>query len=406
MSAFWIVAIVVAAATAALVLFPLIRGRREGAAPDRADYDIAVFKDQLAEVDRDLERGLLDRERADAARLEIQRRVLAERPARDAASDTAAAEPAQGRRRRSPLLAAALAGAVAVGSFGLYWQLGAPDAPDAPLASRGAPVGRGAAVADADGGDDLSALTMEQAVAQLRQRMEAEPGRLDGWLLLGRSYLAMERYADAAEAYRRAVELSDGRPDVAGDYGEALVAAANGTVSLEAVEMFRTALAGDPADAKARYYLALAAAQQGDLASALQGWVDVVVLSPADAPWLAAVQQQVARAATALGVDTATLKPSPEVAALVEGMARGQVSGQVRGQAAGPTREEMAAAAAMSDEERTAMIRSMVERLAARLEDQPDDRMGWLRLARAYDVLGEEEKAKEARARAAALDPR
>ncbi len=124
------------------------------------------------------------------------------------------------------------------------------------------------------------------------------------------------------------------------------------------------------------------------------------------APWGPVLRQQIERAARALDIDPATVKPSPGAAALVAARpgAREPPPGAPPATTpAGPGRADVEAAARMSDEERAAMIRSMVKRLADRLEENPGDREGWLRLARAYEVLGEAEKAGEARARAEAL---
>jgi cytochrome c-type biogenesis protein CcmH len=238
---------------------------------------------------------------------------------------------------------------------------------------------------------------METAVASLVERLRANPDNADGWILLGRSYVTMDRYAEAAEAFRRALRLNGADPDLAAAYGEALVAAAGGQVTPNARQAFQSAFDAAPDNPKARYYLALHRAQQGDLNGALQGWVDLAAIAPADVPWLPIVHQQITRAAAELGIDPATIEPSPE--------ARAAQARTPAGEAAppGPTRADVEAAAGMSAEDRDQMIRSMVERLAARLEDQPDDREGWLRLARAYEVLGDPDKARDALARAEAL---
>jgi cytochrome c-type biogenesis protein CcmH len=377
-TALWIAAAALTVATLGLLLAPLLR-RREPP-PARAEFDLAVFRDQLAEVDRDLERGLLDTEQAEAARIEVERRMLA-------AADETALAPPEPRQRRGGLVFAFLAIVVVpTGAFGLYLSLGTPGIPDQPWAAGNtpAPVAAGAA-------------TMETAVASLVERLRANPDNADGWILLGRSYVTMDRYAEAAEAFRRALRLNGADPDLAAAYGEALVAAAGGQVTPNARQAFQSAFDAAPDNPKARYYLALHRAQQGDLNGALQGWVDLAAIAPADVPWLPIVHQQITRAAAELGIDPATIEPSPEARAAQTRAPAGEAAPR------GPTRADMEAAAGMSAEDRDQMIRSMVERLAARLEDQPDDREGWLRLARAYEVLGEPDKARDALARAEAL---
>lgn len=377
MTGLWIAAAAMTAAVVGLVVLPLLR--RSAAPADRVEYDRAVFADQLAEIDRDTQRGLLIADQANAARIEIQRRILA----------TARESPAKvAGTRRSPALAAVLGLAIAAGAFGLYADLGTPGAPDQPLAERQRAGERAVA-----SGEARAAPSLDDAAETLRQRLAQSPGDLNGWLLLGRTYLSIGRYAESISAFETALELSGGEPDVAANLGEARVAAEDGRVGDAARIAFRAALAGDPGNPKALYYLALDRAQQGDVAGALQDWTNLVVTAPPDAPWLGFVRQQIALAAAEIGVDPASVRPS-------------ETAPGVAPQAPGPTREDMEAAAEMAPEERAAMIRAMVERLAARLEDEPDDLEGWRRLARAWDVLGESEKASEARRRATALEER
>jgi cytochrome c-type biogenesis protein CcmH len=368
-SALWIAAAALTVATLALVLAPLFR-RREPP-PARAEFDLVVFRDQLAEVDRDLERGLLDTEQAAAARIEVERRMLA-------AADEKAPVPSATRHGRGGLVLAAFAVVlVPAGAFGLYLVLGTPGIPDQPLAAREQP-----------GSTAAGGVTLETAVANLAERLQANPDNAEGWILLGRSYVTLERYPEAAEAFRHALQLNGVEPDLAAAYGEALVAAADGQVTPDARKAFQDALGSAPDNPKARYYLALDKAQQGDLKGALQGWVDLVKIAQSDAPWLPIVRQQIGRVAAALNIDPPIAEPSASAGEAAP---------------AGPTRADMEAAAGMSEEDRGRMIRSMVDRLAARLEENPDDREGWLRLARAYEVLGEPDKARDARARAEAL---
>ena len=377
MSGLWVMIAAVSALVMTLVLFPLLRRRRPARPPDRVAYDLAVYQDQLAELDRDIDRGLLEPDRAEAARLEIKRRMLS------SGAVAPGAEPPAHQAGRSLVLAAALAIAVPLAALGLYWDLGHPGGAEKPVTASDPAA---------------PALTMEQAVAQLQQRLDADPANLEGWLLLGRSYLSLGRPAEAVVAYRTAAQLSGQRSDVVADYGEALVAGDQGRVSPAAQSLFERALSGDPQDTKARYYIALAKAQRGDLEGALRDWADVVALSPPDAPWIPAVREQMAQAAAELGVDPQSVTASAEARALGDsGTAPDRPS---------PTEEDMAAAAQMPAEDRAAMINAMVDRLAARLKDDPDDIEGWLRLAGAYEVIGQSGKAREARARAEALRSR
>lgn len=382
----------------ALLLPPLVRRRSAG--PTRLDCDLAVFRDQLREIEREEERGVIAPGEAEAARLEIQRRMLA---AAQAESKPGAAAKHSGAGGR--WVAAAVAFLVPAGAFSLYLALGSPGTTGRAFAERQA------SAAGQDAGEAAAHANLEQAVDRLAERLKGRPDDLDGWLMLARSYTSLERFGDAARAYRQAVSASQNRSDVAADYAESLVLASGGSVTAEARSVLEGVFAADALNPKARYYLGLSSAQRGDLGAALQAWVDLLRLAPVDAPWLPFVDSQVAQAARQAGLDRASLKPSPEAERLARSVAATGVRagapppGEARPAIPGPSAEDMDAAQKMSESDRAAMIRGMVDRLAKRLEENPNDRDGWLRLARAYEVLGEREKAKGAQARAEALKP-
>lgn len=338
-----------------LLVLPLVRPGR--AAPPREEYDLAIYRDQLAEVERDAERGLLVGEQVTAARTELQRRMLA---AAETGSGDAVSAAGGGRTAALILVAAVLAAA-----FGIYGYLGSPDLPGQPLAER-----RDALQAVAKGQAE-----MERLIDDLARKMKEQPGNIEGWLLLGRSYQSQNRYSDAAQAFGRAVDMSDRPADILAAYGEARVLAQDGTVAPGDVEIFEEVMAKDPRDPRARYYIGNFRAQQGDLRGALQSWVDLIAASPADAPWLGEVRERVASAERQLGLEAGSVKPSAAVG--------------------DPP--------ASPPEMDAATIRAMVDGLAAKLKENPDDLNGWLMLARSYEVLGEAEKARQARARAEAL---
>jgi cytochrome c-type biogenesis protein CcmH len=388
----WVVMAVLTAGALVPVLMPLLR--RVQAASRRADYDIAVYRDQLGEVERERERGVLSADEVAAATTEIERRILA-------AADAEEVSTLEERPPRDKRLAAALiAVAVPVGAVALYLNVGSPGLPDQPLAERratGNPSQGASQDAQGAGG-------MARMAERLAQRLLKNPNDFNGWKLLGRSYLEMQRYADAADTYRRALEVGGERPGIAADYAEALVFAADGVVTPKALDIFTTLADADPLNPRARYYLGLAQAQGGDVRGALQAWVDLRALSPPAAPWLVAVERQIVAAARDLGIDAAEIAPSPAARELAKSVpaAQPQMPAARQADAPGPTGDDVEAAAGMSAAERADMIRTMVERLARRLEKEPGDIEGWRRLARAYEVLGEKEKAAEARRRAAA----
>jgi cytochrome c-type biogenesis protein CcmH len=351
----------------AMLLTPLYF-RRHGPA-SREAYNLVVYRDQLAEVERDLARGVLAAEHAEAARAEIARRILALKPA-DADSGSGASP-------RTAVIAILLLPVVA---GMLYWRLGSPSLADQPFAGRTA---AGTATAAATPTD----IDMSEALARLGAHLKEHPEDLTGWLLFARAELGIGRYQEAADAYRHAAELSGHRADISGDWGEAQVLAAGGTVTPAAKEALAAGLRDSEAAPRSRYYLALGQMQQGEVKGALAAWVDLAAEAPANADWLPLVRQRIAEAASTLGIDPATLKATTDAPADAA------------------VAEAAKAAASASPEERRAMILAMVGTLASRLESQPDDVEGWARLGRSYMVLNQPDKAKEAYARAVKLKP-
>jgi len=360
-----LLALAIAAVTfvvVATVVLPLMKGAR--AAPERASFDRAVYRDQLKELERDRARGLIDADQTAAARLEIERRLLAA----DARPEAAAA-----RRSGSPALAIALALLLPAAAAGIYLALGAPGAPDEPYAARGPE--RALAAAEGRHGD------VAGAVAALEKDLAAHPDDAEKWLLLARSAATLGQWQNSANAYQKALMLTKSRPDVASAYGEMLVFAAEGIVTPRAQEAFTAALARDPKDNAARYYLALAEAQAGNAQAAIDGWQRLAA-DVADPELRDRLRARIADAASSAGVAAPALAGP-----------------------AGPSAEDRARAEKMTPAERQQMIRGMVDELAAKLKADPGDFEGWMKLARAYSVLNERDQAADAYEQAARLKP-
>ena len=377
--AVWLAFAVLAGAVIALVILPLSRaGRRP---PGRAAFDRAVYRDQLREVALDVARGLLTEEEAVSARLEIERRLLAA-DAEDRRIESAQKGAIGGTR----VWAAVLGVLVPAGAVLVYLVHGAPQIPDQPYYARAA---ERALIGD-NGNLDL-----DKAAAALEERLKQNPKSAEGWLLLARTQAARGRWKDSAAAYHEALALTQQRPDIVAAYGEMLVMAADGMVTPSAHDAFVMAVAKDAKSPIARYYLALGDAQAGNAKAALDAWSSLLTDSPYDAPWVPVVRQRMAETAKAAGL------PVPEAPA-----APVPSEGTTKAPAApGPSSDDVAAAAQMTPEQRTEMIHSMVERLATRLQEQPNDLDGWLRLGRAYQVLGDNDKAADAYDHAAKLKP-
>lgn len=270
----WPVLALMTGAAILAVLWPLGRARVNLSA---READLAVYRDQLSEIERDRARGLLPENEAEAARIEVSRRLLAAD-----ARDTGVPSPgAQGRRRVAAV--AALAGIPLV-ALTLYGLGGSPGLPDAPLQAR------------------LAAPPEEQDIALLVQRIEkhlaANPNDAKGWELLAPIYLRTGRARDAVTARSNLLRLLGTSAAREADLGEALAAADGGTVSKEAQAAFERALALEPENPKARFFLALAAEQNGRRAEALAAWRKLAADTaedPAAAAWRLAATRRAER---------------------------------------------------------------------------------------------------------------
>jgi cytochrome c-type biogenesis protein CcmH len=375
MLGFWLMVAGLTAIAVMAVLWPLSRAR--GAAGPEAN-DLAVYKDQLEEIGRDRDRGLIGEAEAEAARIEVSRRLIAAAEQADARAGTDAAG-TRWRRRMAAIVA--LVGMPAVAGA-IYAGIGSPELRDQPLQARlEAPVG-------------------DQPFAALLARVEGhlarnpEDGR--GWEVLAPVYMRMGRVPDAVQAYLNVIRLLGPSADRSADLGEALVAQASGVVTAEAKTAFLDAIARDRRHPKARYFVAVAAEQDGRPGEALVAFRALLADTPADAAWRPAVERAITRIAPLVPV--APLTPSAPAPAPAPPVARAPFADPG---AAG-------AIAGLPQDQQNAMIRGMVDRLAGRLAADGSDVEGWIRLFDAYVVLGERDRAAKAAAdarRALAADP-
>lgn len=372
----WIAIALVLLATVVAIAIPVLNAKPPRSATE--EYDLAVFTDQMKELERDQARGLINAEEFKAARTEIGRRILAAQRAQDDKT----AQKATGSRGNM-IAAATVLLLIPLIAAPLYVWRGNPTLiGDRVTAQQPAPTTRP---------DPAQQAGLTESVKRLQERLEAAPDDFDGWVLLGRSYMVTQQPVLAIEAYAKAVALRPEDAAVQSYLGEAIVFSADGTVTDKARAAFVKAVEADPTDPAARFYLAMADAQAGNLRKALDAWIALAADTPADAPWRPVLNQQLRAAAQELNVDLAAVLPdAPPPLPPTSG----------RG---GPSREDIEAAEEMSPADRQEMIRGMVAQLAARLEENPDDVEGWERLARSYRVLGEADKAADAAARAAQL---
>ena len=352
---FWIFAIAIALASALLVCLPLFL--RRGADVDvNEPNDAEVYRDQLSEIDRDEKSGLLDEEGAAQARAEIGRRLIA----------AARAEPRKSRSSGLGLavtVAAFLGLVLPAGALALYSRMGMPDASDFPLRAR-----------FESPNPDNNIL-----IRRAELRLEANPDDGRGWEVLAPVYLSHGRVAEAVNAWRNAIKVLGADARRYGGLAEALVVMNQGRVTAETREAFGKVLELVPDDPRAHFYLALADAQEGKYDAAVAKLEALKKNSPADAPWIGVTDDQIAR-----------IKAEKDQQAKAPG---------------NPSQDDIAAAADLSDTDRMAMIRTMVESLDSRLKDDPNNIEGWMRLVRSYAMLQQPEKAAEALSRGLAAFP-
>jgi cytochrome c-type biogenesis protein CcmH len=334
--ALWFVLGLMTLAAAFAVLWPL------GRAPSSrtTGSEAAIYRDQLAEVDRDLANGVIGATEADGARVEVSRRLLAASKFDEARSLSAS----PGLRRAVAITAIV---ALPLASAALYLHYGSPGMVDIAAAPASSVP--------------LANAPLEQLVAQVEQHLEKNPRDGRGWEVLAPVLFKLGRYDDAVRAFRNALTYNGETAARRANLGEALGAAANGVITAEARAEFERAKALDPTDVKSRYFLGLAAEQDGRRDEAETAWRGLLNDAPADAPWRAGVERALA---------SLTGKVAPEI-----------------------PDEDVVAARSMNDEQRATFIHSMVDRLATRLKQNGDDFDGWVRLIRAYLVLGDRNKA-------------
>lgn len=329
------------AALTALSLWMILRPLRGAMAlPERAEgeSEIALYRDQLDEVARDLERGVIGEKEAQAARIEVSRRLIVADEARIAAERSKGVDDPRWRK----VAAISLVLFVPLCAIALYLMAGSPGLPGQPIAARlNVPA---------------EELPVEGLIARVERRLKENPQDIEGWESIAPAYLMLGRYDDAARAWTRAMLVDGVTAARLAARAEARVLANNGTVSAGARDDLEKAVALDAGEPRAQFLLGMAELEAGDREAALARWKALVAGAPEDAQWVPAIRARIAAAEGRIEI-------APE------------------------------------DEP---LIRGMMEGLAARLEDEPNDLEGWLRLIHAYKVLAEDEQARNALATARA----
>ncbi|ACS55364.1 c-type cytochrome biogenesis protein CcmI [Rhizobium leguminosarum] len=365
---FWILVAALTAALAVILLYPLLRGAK--AADNIRAGEAAVYRDQLRELDRDLDGGLITPEEADYARAEIGRRLIA------VSADEPAETPKPARHHRFTEAFVLLV--LPVLGLCLYLTTGRPDLPSQPLEAR-----------LENPGNDVAVL-----IAKAERHLAEKPDDGKGWDVLAPIYFRTMRVNDAQLAYRNAIRLLGPSPVRLDGLAETLMAVSDGVVTEEARQVLEQSLTLEPDNPRARFYIALSMEQAGRPNEARQAFEALAKQSPSDAPWLPLVNQHIAMNG---GAPAGTNPAAPGADPAAPG-ARPAAPGN-------PTQQDVAAAETMSAGNQQQMIRGMVESLDAKLSEDPNNFEGWMRLVRSYAVLNDKDRAAGALKRGLAAFP-
>ena len=349
----WIGFAVLAVAVTWAVTRPLLAARA-GAARD-TETELAVYRDQLSELDAEREQGLIGAEAAEAARVEVARRLIR------TAETSEQAEADTPKRGYAPILAAAAA--VPVLALGIYLVLGHPTMPGSPYASRlDAPVEKASA-------NDL--------VARVEAHLRANPDDCRGWDVLAPVYMRMGDFAHAAQAYERALRILGDSPQRLARSARATIMSENGVVNEPARRAYEKLQKLEPDSVEPKVWLAIAKGQDGDLEGAAADYRALLAAGIEEEPWKSLLNQRLLAVSERLGMKSKDAAPADEATDA-------------------PARSPGPDFHTMTPEQREQFIQSMVEGLAARLKDDGKDLDGWMKLVRAYVVLGRRDDATAA----------
>lgn len=360
---FWLFSACLTVIATLVVLIPLSRSTHASQTADQNDLE--VYRDQMTEIEADVSRGMIDKQSAEQARLEIARRLL------KAEKKTSLAQTVSDNIKAHKLIAFISVLLVPLLSWGIYSSVGSPDLPSQPLAQRVA--------------SNPERAPVEELVSQAEAHLAQNPQDGRGWNVLAPIYLRLGRVDDAINAYRNSIRLNG--EDFARNLGlaESLVLKSGGLVTAEAHALFEKAAAQNPDDYRPQFFLARTLLQDGKNQEAKQLLSAFLERSSADAPWRAQIEDAIRR------IDGET--------------ASAQAPATATSPAKGPSAADVEAAASMSNDQRKEMIEGMVAGLQAKLEAQPDDLEGWKRLISSYMIMQKGDDAKAALQQALKLLP-
>jgi len=341
-----------------------------------ASKDLLIYKDQLVEVEKDLEKGVLSKSESDAARIEVSRRILLADKRSKLEKQTVSIS-----QNHNKLITFIILIFILAGSFSIYAFLGNPSLPDMPLQARLAEIkeNRSQRISQEEAEllvpDEIIEAPSDYLalVSKLRIAMKERPNDIQGLRLLALHEFRLGKYRSARKAHLKIINVL-GETATAKDlidFAEVMIVATNGYVSPEAEFILRRGLEMKPNDGRARYYSGLSMAQSGRPDVTLRLWENLLDEGPDDAPWIPLIKEQIVDVARLVGVNLA------------------------QDQLPGPTSEQINSAETMSDIDRKEMIQGMVSSLSNRLANEGGTVNEWARLIRALGVLGETANASK-----------
>jgi len=309
MTAFVVAALLLTAVVVGLLLYPLLLRERRLNVGSASELSIAVLKEQLNELDAQKQAGLLDAKALAEEQAELEKRAL-----EDGVAGTTA-PPAEATMRR-PGLAATVGIFVPALAVGMYLWLGSPDAL------------RPQQAVDPAGNHALDPQQIQGMAAKLAERLQSNPADGEGWLMLGRSYSVLGRYAEASVAFERATTLLPANAGLMADYADVVAMAQGRRLAGEPEKIIARALEIDPRHVKSLALSGSAAFERGDYARAVKDWRTILTLVPPDSQAAQSINNSIADAERRLGPGKLS-KPAVDLAAQKGPAAGAAVSGTV-----------------------------------------------------------------------------
>lgn len=310
MTTLYLIGALMALVATLFVALPLLRGARQSTAPAQDAANVAIYTDQLAELENDLMNGLITQAQFDHAKPELERRLLQDVSASGAAAP--AASPAM--PRWAGILVAVL---VPVCAAGIYFLIGQPEAIESSVFAQ----------PSQDQAQDPQQQQVEAMLPQIEQRLKEQPDDIAAWTMLGRVMMALQRFPEAAQAYEKITRITPDSAQAFADYADALGMVQNQKLAGQPTQMIAKALKLDPNHPKALYLAGFAAIEAGDPKKAVSQWEKLLAQLPPEQKGVDKLREQIAELRQQAGLPQAAAEKK---SAAVPTASTASVSGQAR----------------------------------------------------------------------------